>query len=66
MSAKQAAFLSTLFDLGGIVGGILAGVMSDVTGRSATTCAVMLAVAIPGVRLVDDATQTQVVIYVQL
>nr|CAD7201873.1 unnamed protein product [Timema douglasi]CAD7414398.1 unnamed protein product [Timema poppensis] len=39
--------LSTLFDVGGIVGGIAAGVVSDYTGMYATTCSVMLAFAAP-------------------
>ncbi|GAB6027694.1 hypothetical protein CHUAL_001934 [Chamberlinius hualienensis] len=47
MSATDAAYMSTLFDLGGIVGGIIAGVVSDHTGASAATCSVMLFVAIP-------------------
>jgi len=44
-----AANLSTLFDVGGIVGGILAGLASDYTGKPATTCAIMLIAAIPSV-----------------
>ena len=47
VSSEAAAYLSTLFDVGGIVGGILAGLFSDYTGKSATTCAVMLILAIP-------------------
>ena len=47
MSPSEAANLSTLFDVGGIIGGILAGLLSDATGKSAATCAVMLATAIP-------------------
>nr|CAD7590126.1 unnamed protein product [Timema genevievae] len=39
--------LSTLFDVGGIVGGIAAGVVSDYTGMYATTCSVMLTFAAP-------------------
>lgn len=46
-SATDSANLSTLFDVGGILGGIIAGVISDNTGASATTCTVMLLVAIP-------------------
>lgn len=45
--ASESADLSTLFDVGGIVGGIIAGVLSDATGMSAVTCAVMLIIAIP-------------------
>uniref|UniRef100_A0A8B9J8G6 Glucose-6-phosphate exchanger SLC37A2 n=1 Tax=Astyanax mexicanus TaxID=7994 RepID=A0A8B9J8G6_ASTMX len=45
--AKSAGDMSTLFDVGGILGGILAGVVSDYTGGRATTCCVMLIVAAP-------------------
>uniref|UniRef100_A0A673YY68 Solute carrier family 37 member 1 n=1 Tax=Salmo trutta TaxID=8032 RepID=A0A673YY68_SALTR len=49
LDAKKAGELSTLFDVGGIVGGILAGVISDKLGKRATTCAVMLLLAAPTV-----------------
>ncbi|XP_035290764.1 glucose-6-phosphate exchanger SLC37A2 isoform X1 [Anguilla anguilla] len=45
--SKAAGDMSTLFDVGGIVGGIMAGVVSDYTGGRATTCFVMLTVAAP-------------------
>ncbi|XP_041067902.1 glucose-6-phosphate exchanger SLC37A1 isoform X1 [Carcharodon carcharias] len=45
--AKKAGDLSTLFDVGGIIGGILAGVISDHTKKRATTCGVMLLLAAP-------------------
>ncbi|KAF7652603.1 hypothetical protein LDENG_00094380 [Lucifuga dentata] len=47
LDAKKAGDLSTLFDVGGIVGGILAGVISDKLGKRATTCTVMLLLAAP-------------------
>uniref|UniRef100_A0A665W658 Solute carrier family 37 member 1 n=1 Tax=Echeneis naucrates TaxID=173247 RepID=A0A665W658_ECHNA len=47
LDAKKAGDLSTLFDVGGIVGGILAGLISDKLGKRATTCAVMLLLAAP-------------------
>lgn len=53
----QSGNLSTLFDVGGIIGGIVAGVISDYSGMSATTCAGMLTVAIPMVSLVDLGLQ---------
>ncbi|MBV96589.1 Glucose-6-phosphate exchanger SLC37A2, partial [Eschrichtius robustus] len=46
-SAKESGDLSTLFDVGGIVGGILAGLISDYTNGRATTCCVMLILAAP-------------------
>ncbi|XP_067848351.1 glucose-6-phosphate exchanger SLC37A1 [Heptranchias perlo] len=45
--AKKAGDLSTLFDVGGIIGGILAGLISDYTRKRATTCGVMLLLAAP-------------------
>ena len=47
LDARSSATLSTFFDVGGIVGGVIAGVISDHSGMSATTCAVMLVTAIP-------------------
>uniref|UniRef100_A0AAX7UX17 Glucose-6-phosphate exchanger SLC37A2 n=1 Tax=Astatotilapia calliptera TaxID=8154 RepID=A0AAX7UX17_ASTCA len=49
--AKEAGDMSTLFDVGGILGGILAGLVSDYTGGRASTCCVMLVVAAPMVTL---------------
>uniref|UniRef100_A0A667WVQ1 Solute carrier family 37 member 1 n=1 Tax=Myripristis murdjan TaxID=586833 RepID=A0A667WVQ1_9TELE len=54
LDAKKAGDLSTLFDVGGIVGGILAGVISDKLGKRATTCAVMLLLAAPTVSCLAD------------
>uniref|UniRef100_A0A672I471 Major facilitator superfamily (MFS) profile domain-containing protein n=1 Tax=Salarias fasciatus TaxID=181472 RepID=A0A672I471_SALFA len=51
LDAKTAGDLSTLFDVGGIVGGVLAGVISDKLGKRASTCAVMLLLAAPTVSL---------------
>merc|ERR1719245_1279325 len=47
VTPDTAAYLSTLFDVGGIAGGIAAGLISDSTGKSASTCAIMLVAAIP-------------------
>lgn len=44
---EKAAYLSTFFDVGGIVGGIAAGVISDRTGGHASICLVMLCLAAP-------------------
>merc|ERR1712038_1923962 len=46
-TSEDAAYFSTLFDIGGIVGGILAGIATDYTGKSASVCALMLIAAIP-------------------
>ncbi|KAI5142095.1 Glucose-6-Phosphate Exchanger Slc37A2 [Manis pentadactyla] len=46
-SAKDSGDLSTLFDVGGIVGGIMAGLISDYTNGRATTCCIMLILAAP-------------------
>uniref|UniRef100_A0A4W5M230 Glucose-6-phosphate exchanger SLC37A2 n=1 Tax=Hucho hucho TaxID=62062 RepID=A0A4W5M230_9TELE len=45
--SKEAGDMSTLFDVGGIVGGVVAGLVSDQTGGRASTCCVMLIVAAP-------------------
>ncbi|XP_007901751.2 glucose-6-phosphate exchanger SLC37A1 isoform X2 [Callorhinchus milii] len=45
--AKKAGDLSTLFDVGGIIGGIFAGLFSDYTRKRASTCALMLLLAAP-------------------
>ena len=42
VDAEEAAILSTIFDVGGIIGGIIAGTLSDKTGKPASTCAIML------------------------
>lgn len=51
LNADESAVLSTTFDWGGVVGGIFAGVLSDKTKMSATTCTIMLSVAIPVIYL---------------
>lgn len=47
LGPELSADISTLFDIGGIVGAIAAGLISDYTGMSATTCTGMLALAAP-------------------
>ncbi|XP_037072114.1 glucose-6-phosphate exchanger SLC37A2-like [Pollicipes pollicipes] len=46
-SPSQSANLSTLFDMGGIVGGILAGLANDWTGAPGIVCVCLLIIAIP-------------------
>ncbi|KAK2532693.1 Slc37a2, partial [Columba guinea] len=55
--AKKAGDLSTLFDVGGILGGIFAGLISDYTGGRATTCCVMLVIAAPMLFLYNHVGQ---------
>uniref|UniRef100_A0A4X2M603 Glucose-6-phosphate exchanger SLC37A2 n=1 Tax=Vombatus ursinus TaxID=29139 RepID=A0A4X2M603_VOMUR len=55
--SKEAGDLSTLFDVGGIIGGILAGIISDYTNGRATTCCVMLIVAAPLLFLYNSVGQ---------
>lgn len=47
LTPRQSAYLSTLFDVGGIIGGIAAGALSDYTGMSATTCSGMFVLTVP-------------------
>ncbi|XP_005667528.1 glucose-6-phosphate exchanger SLC37A2 isoform X1 [Sus scrofa] len=56
-TAKEAGDLSTLFDVGGIIGGILAGLISDYTNGRATTCCVMLILAAPMMFLYNSIGQ---------
>ncbi|GMP95672.1 hypothetical protein CsSME_00044624 [Camellia sinensis var. sinensis] len=51
ISVKSAGNLSTLFDVGGIVGGILAGYISDKLNARATTAASFMYAAIPALIL---------------
>ncbi|KAK7868508.1 hypothetical protein R5R35_001915 [Gryllus longicercus] len=53
-SATVSAELSTLFDVGGIIGGIAAGLIRDFLGMSATTCAGMLTLAVPMLLIYDE------------
>ncbi|XP_076017490.1 glucose-6-phosphate exchanger SLC37A2 [Genypterus blacodes] len=55
--AKEAGDMSTLFDVGGIVGGIMAGLVSDYTGGRATTCGFMLLAAAPMLFLYNSIGQ---------
>ncbi|XP_014216529.1 glucose-6-phosphate exchanger SLC37A2 isoform X2 [Copidosoma floridanum] len=52
-SSKISADVSTLFDVGGIIGAIVAGYLSDYSGMSALTCAVMLGLACPTLFIYD-------------
>ncbi|XP_068772892.1 glucose-6-phosphate exchanger SLC37A2 isoform X3 [Struthio camelus] len=58
--AKEAGDLSTLFDVGGILGGIIAGLVSDYTGGRATTCCTMLVVAAPMLFLYNHVGQNSI------
>ncbi|XP_029374716.1 glucose-6-phosphate exchanger SLC37A2 isoform X3 [Echeneis naucrates] len=55
--AKEAGDMSTLFDVGGIMGGIMAGLVSDYTGGRATTCCIMLIAAAPMLFLYNSIGQ---------
>ncbi|KAI3711725.1 hypothetical protein L1987_70268 [Smallanthus sonchifolius] len=47
LSHKTAGILSTIFDIGGVVGGILAGYISDLIDARAVTSIVFLTLSIP-------------------
>ncbi|KAL0395108.1 UNVERIFIED_CONTAM: putative glycerol-3-phosphate transporter 4 [Sesamum latifolium] len=51
MSVKSAGNLSTLFDVGGIIGGVMAGYISDKLRARATTAASFMYIAIPSMLL---------------
>ncbi|CAN2387817.1 Major Facilitator Superfamily [Pristimantis euphronides] len=58
MDARHAGDLSTLFDVGGIIGGILAGVISDKSHKRATTCGIMLLFAAPTLYFFSAVSKT--------
>jgi len=66
MGAKSSADLSTLFDIGGIVGGILAGLISDVTSASAITCAAAFLLSFPMLFIYQSFASASVTINVVL
>ena len=47
LGGKEAAWLATLFDAGGIFGAVLIGFISDRLGSRSLTCVTLLALAIP-------------------
>lgn len=47
--ARLAAEISTIFDIGGILGGMVAGFIADRTDCSALVCAAMALVSMPTV-----------------
>ena len=46
-SAFESGLISTLFDVGGIVGSITAGILSDATNMPATVCFWLNLITIP-------------------
>ncbi|XP_076643449.1 major facilitator superfamily transporter 16 isoform X1 [Halictus rubicundus] len=64
--ATFSADISVLFDVGGIAGAIAAGILSDYSGMSAVTCAVMLALAVPVLFIYDFVGSTGLGTYVML
>lgn len=51
LTAKQSGKLSTVFDVGGIVGAILAGLVSDCTGCPGIVCVVFYMLCAPSVSI---------------
>lgn len=47
ITSTGAAFVSITFDVGAVLGGVLAGLIADTNGKSATTCVIMILLAIP-------------------
>lgn len=67
-SSEDSAYLSTPFDVGGVVGAILAGYLSDRYKASGITCNVMLLLAVPSMFAYQNygATSTMRNILLQL
>ncbi|XP_071843518.1 glucose-6-phosphate exchanger SLC37A2-like isoform X2 [Apostichopus japonicus] len=63
---RQAAYLSTLFDIGGIFGGILAGYLADVTGSSGIISFLTLCLAAPVVFLYNFFGRTSYIVNIVL
>ena len=57
VDAKESAVLSTIFDLGGIIGGVVAGTISDKTGNPASTCGLLLVIAVPTMFIYQSLVQ---------
>ncbi|KAJ4822338.1 hypothetical protein Tsubulata_029758 [Turnera subulata] len=69
VSVKSAGNLSTLFDVGGIVGGILAGYISDKLSARALTAATFMYAAIPSMllyRFYGSSSQTMNILLMML
>jgi len=58
VNAADAAVLSTVFDVGAILGGVIAGVLSDKSGKPAFTCFFMLIIAIPIMLIYQEVVKT--------
>ncbi|XP_028160198.1 glucose-6-phosphate exchanger SLC37A2 [Ostrinia furnacalis] len=56
LTPKQSADLSTVFDVGGIVGAITAGLLADRSRSPATVCAAFYVLCAPAVTRVDSHT----------
>ena len=58
-SDETANFLSTWFDVGGIVGGTLGGVFSDLWGRRSPVVFLMTALAVPSLYMFNESPDNQ-------
>ena len=58
VDAEESAILSTIFDLGGIIGGTIAGIASDKSNKPASTCLVMLVLAVPCMFLYESLVKS--------
>ncbi|XP_064394360.1 glucose-6-phosphate exchanger SLC37A2-like isoform X2 [Halichondria panicea] len=59
LSGPESDWLSTLFDVGGIIGGIAAGLVSDLLQARAITCVTMLILAIPSLFFLEAYADEQ-------
>uniref|UniRef100_A0A8C4QS63 Sugar phosphate exchanger 3 n=1 Tax=Eptatretus burgeri TaxID=7764 RepID=A0A8C4QS63_EPTBU len=66
LSPKDSGNMSTLFDVGGLIGGILAGILSDYFGGRATICGAMLVVAAPMLYVYDSVGYTSTTTMISL
>jgi sugar phosphate permease len=66
LSNKQSDWLSTLFDVGGIIGGIATGLLSDVLNARALSCVVSLILAVPSLFLLRFIGDAHIAVYIVL
>jgi sugar phosphate permease len=66
LSNKQSDWLSTLFDVGGIIGGIATGLLSDVLNARALSCVLSLILAVPSLFLLRFIGDYHISVYIVL
>ncbi|XP_019852978.1 PREDICTED: glucose-6-phosphate exchanger SLC37A2-like [Amphimedon queenslandica] len=66
LGSKESDFLSTFFDVGGIVGGITAGVISDLLNARAISCTLMLYISVPALYILHHFGNYDSAVFISL